>query len=76
MGPHKKGTALAGDTTSDLVVLMKNVPTEANMSNTMQKVYHYQDTTWSCPEVLRCYQDTTWSCPELVKCFVIYQDNT
>ena len=40
MGPHKKGTALAGDTTSDLVVLMKNVPTEANMSNTMQKVYY------------------------------------
>ena len=38
VGPQKKGTALAGDTTSDLVVLMKNVPTEANVSNTMQKV--------------------------------------
>ena len=31
------GTALTGNTTSDLVVLMKNVPTEANVSNTMQK---------------------------------------
>ena len=37
-GSHKKGTALAGDTTSDLIILMKNVPTEANVSNTMQKV--------------------------------------
>ena len=40
-GPHKKGTALAGDTTSDLVVIMKNVPTEANVSNTMQRVSHH-----------------------------------
>lgn len=38
VGPQKKGTALAGNTTSDLVILMKNVPTEANVSNTMQKV--------------------------------------
>ena len=37
-GSYKKGTALAGDTTSDLIILMKNVPTEANVSNTMQKV--------------------------------------
>ena len=38
VGPQKKGTTLAGDTTSDLVILMKNVPTEANVSNTVQKV--------------------------------------
>ena len=44
-GPHKKGTALAGDTTSDLVVLMKNIPTEANVCNTMQKV---NMNTWLC----------------------------
>ena len=37
-GAQKKGTALASDMTSDLIVLMKNVPTEANVSNTMQKV--------------------------------------
>ena len=37
-GSYKKGTALSGNTASDLVVIMKNVPTEANVSNTMQKV--------------------------------------
>lgn len=37
-GSQKKGTALAGKTMADLVVLMRDVPTEAIISNTMHKV--------------------------------------
>jgi interleukin enhancer-binding factor 2 len=43
-GAQKKGTALASDMTSDLIVLMKNVPTEANVSNTMQKLVEVLNT--------------------------------
>ncbi|CAI8043212.1 Interleukin enhancer-binding factor 2 homolog [Geodia barretti] len=43
-GSYKKGTALSGNTASDLVVIMKNVPTEANVSNTMQKLVEVLNT--------------------------------